>query len=111
MNIAIEDGPDENNALVLDNIPLNDWFCVTMVLDGKSFDCYVNGLLERSINLTGQARFFNSDLVKGKNGFNGLMAYFRYHAVALTPEQVFKKYDAEKRNLSKKQPLEICFKN
>ena len=111
MNVAIEDGPDENNAIVLDNIPLNEWFCITMVLEGKSFDCYVNGLLERSINLTGQARFFNSDLVKGKSGFNGLMAYFRYHAVALTPEQVMKKFEAEKRDLAKKEPLEICFKN
>lgn len=116
ITVACENGPDEGNAITVEDIPLNEWFCVTLTLEGRSLDCYINGLLEHSISLTGSPKMMNSNLVKGKNGFNGLMAFFRYNSAALLPLDVKKLYDREKETLEDSAfELETCsmesFKN
>jgi len=110
ITVACENGPDEGNAIVLDDIPLNNWFCITIVLDGRSLECYMNGLLERSISLTGMPLMMNSNLVKGKNGFNGLIAFFRYNSAAMESMQIKKLYDREKATIEgTNYDLETCF--
>lgn len=109
ITVACENGPDEGNAIVLDDIPLNTWFCTTIVLDGRSLDCYINGLLEKSISLTGMPMMMNNNLVKGKNGFNGLLAFFRYSSGSLDPHYIKKMYEREKYTLeSSDYELETC---
>lgn len=109
ISVACENGPDEGNAIVLDDIPLNNWFCITITLEGRSLDCYVNGLLEKSISLTGMVNMINSNIIKGKNGFNGLIAFFRYNSASITPHQINKLYLREKATLeSSDYDLETC---
>jgi len=110
ITVACENGPDEGNAIVLDDIPLNNWFCISIVLDGRSLECYMNGLLERSISLTGMPLMMNSNLVKGKNGFNGLIAFFRYNSSAMESIEIKKLYDREKATIEgTNYDLETCF--
>jgi len=109
ISVACENGPDEGNALTIDDIPLNEWFCVTITLEGRSLDCYINGLLEHSISLTGHPMMMNSNLVKGKMGYNGLMSFFRYSSGAMTPVDVKDWYDREKTTLEESNfRLETC---
>lgn len=109
ISVACENGPDEGNAITIDDIPLNEWFCVTITLEGRSLDCYINGLLEYSISLTGHPKMMNSNIVKGKNGFNGLMAFFRYNSASMLPGQIKNLYDREKATLEDSvYDLETC---
>jgi len=99
ITVACENGPDEGNAITLDDIPLNTWFSTTIVLNGRSLDVYMNGLLERSISLTGMPLMTNSNLMKGRDGFDGLMAFFRYNSAAEEPHQIRNLYEREKMTL------------
>jgi hypothetical protein len=110
ITVACDNGIDEANAIVLDDIPLNNWFCITIVLEGRSLECYLNGLLEKSISLTGAPDMINSNLIKGKNGFNGLIAFFRYSSAALDSSNIFNLFEREKATIERiDYDLETCF--
>ena len=110
ITVACDNGIDEANAIVLDDIPLNNWFCVTIVLEGRSLECYLNGLLEKSISLTGAPDMINSNLIKGKNGFNGLLAFFRYNSAALDSNNILNLFEREKATIERTNyDLETCF--
>lgn len=110
ITVSCENGIDEANAIVLDDIPLNNWFCISIVLEGRSFECYLNGLLEKSISLTGSPLMMNSNLVKGKNGFNGLIAFFRYNSAAMDSNEIMNLYEREKATIERTNyDLETCF--
>jgi len=109
ISVACENGPDEGNAITVDNIPLNEWFCTTITLDGRSLDCYINGMLEYSISLTGDPLMMNSNVIKGKDGFSGLMAFFRYNSAAMLPGQIIELYERERATLEDSTfSLETC---
>ena len=110
ITVACDNGIDEANAIILDDIPLNNWFCVTIVLEGRSLECYLNGLLEKSISLTGAPDMINSNLIKGKNGFNGLLAFFRYNSAALDSNIILNLFEREKATIERTNyDLETCF--
>lgn len=110
ITVSCDSGIDEANAIVLDDIPLNIWFCVTIVIEGRSLECYLNGLLEKSISLTGAPLMMNSNLIKGKNGFNGLLAFFRYNSAALDSNEIIKLFEREKATIERMNyDLETCF--
>ena len=110
ITVSCDAGIDEANAIVLDDIPLNIWFCVTIVLEGRSLECYLNGLLEKSISLTGSPLMMNSNLIKGKNGFNGLLAFFRYNSAALESNEIMTLFEREKATIERTNyDLETCF--
>lgn len=100
--IACANGTEEGNAIVIDDIPVNEWFAVSLVLEGRGFDCYINGKLERSIALTGAPQMNERDLYKGiSGGFKGQIAFLRYNDSALTPETINKKYKIENNYMKK----------
>ena len=110
ITVSCDNGIDEANALVIDDIPLNNWFCVTIVLEGRSLECYINGLLEKSISLTGAPLMINNNLIKGKNGFNGLFAFFRYNSAALDSNIILNLFEREKATIERTNyDLETCF--
>lgn len=110
ITVACDNGIDEANAIVLDDIPLNNWFCITIVLEGRSLECYLNGLLEKSISLTGAPDMINSNIIKGKNGFNGLLAFFRYSSAALDSNNILNLFEREKATIERiDYDLETCF--
>jgi len=110
ISVSCDAGIDEANAITMDDIPLNIWFCVTIVIEGRSLECYINGLLEKSISLTGSPLMMNSNLIKGKNGFNGLIAFFRYNSAALNSNEIMTLFEREKATLERTNyDLETCF--
>ena len=110
ITVSCDNGIDEANAIVIDDIPLNNWFCVTIVLEGRSLECYLNGLLEKSISLTGAPLMINNNLIKGKNGFNGLFAFFRYNSAALDSNIILNLFEREKATIERTNyDLETCF--
>ena len=110
ITVSCDAGIDEANAITLDDIPLNIWFCVTLVIEGRSLECYINGLLEKSISLTGAPLMMNSNLIKGKNGFNGLLAFFRYNSAALDSNEIMVIFEREKATIERMNyDLETCF--
>lgn len=109
ITVACENGPDEGNAIVMEDIPMNVWFCTTIVLNGRSLDCYINGLLEKSISLTGMPMMMNSDLVKGRDGFNGMIALFRYNSGSMDPQYIRKIYERERYTIEASEyELDSC---
>jgi len=110
ITVSCDAGIDEANAIVLDDIPLNIWVCFTIVIEGRSLECYINGLLEKSISLTGAPLMMNSNLIKGKNGFNGLLAFFRYNSAALDSNEIMGLFEREKATIERMDyDLETCF--
>jgi len=110
ITVSCDAGIDEANAIVMDDIPLNNWFCITIVLEGRSLECYLNGLLEKSISLTGAPLMMNSNLIKGKNGFNGLLSFFRYNSAALDSNDILNLFEREKATIERTNyNLETCF--
>jgi len=101
ITVSCDAGIDEANAIVLDDIPLNIWVCFTIVIEGRSLECYINGLLEKSISLTGAPLMMNSNLIKGKNGFNGLLAFFRYNSAALDSNEIMRIFEREKATIER----------
>ena len=96
ITVACENGPDEGNAITIDNIPLNEAFCITIVINGRSFEIFKNGLLDKSISLTGAPLMKNTNITKGINGFHGQLFFFRYDSSALTPSTINDIYLREK---------------
>ena len=99
MNVSVTTSDGANNSIELYDIPLDTWFCLTIVLENKSLDCYINGKLEQTITLTGYPQTNNGNLYR--TPFFGKMRYLRYVNVALTPDSVYKKYKIENNAIKK----------
>jgi len=88
----------------IDNILLNQWFNVCVVVETKSVTIYINGFLDRSINLNQSVKMMNNydlyltsdqELDKRESklgGFKGNIAELIYFNYALTPSLVYSSY-------------------
>ena len=99
MNITVSTTNGGNDSIEIYDIPIDSWFCTTIVLEGRSLDCYINGKLERTITLSGEPQDNQGNLYK--TPFFGKMCFIRYSDAALNPDTVFKKYKAEKMVIDK----------
>ena len=98
ITFACENGPDEGNAIIIEDIPLSELFCITIVINGRSLEVYKNGLLEKSISLTGNPIMKNTNIMKGLNGgFNGRLYLFRYDSSALIGSTIHSMYENERK--------------
>ena len=111
ITFACENGPDEGNAIIIEDIPLSELFCITIVINGRSLEVYKNGLLEKSISLTGNPIMKNTNIMKGGNGgFNGRLYLFRYDSSALIGSTIHSMYEKEKKAIDEymnNNPLNI----
>ena len=88
----------------IDNIVLNKWFNVCVIVETKSVTIYIDGLLDRSINLNQSVKIMNNydlyltsdqELDKRESklgGFKGNIAELIYFNYALTPSLVYSSY-------------------
>ena len=99
ITFACENGPDEGNAIIIEDIPLSELFCITIVINGRSLEVYKNGLLEKSISLTGNPIMKNTNIIKAgpTGGFNGRLYLFRYDSSALIGSTIHSMYEKEKK--------------
>lgn len=111
ITFACENGPDEGNAIIIEDIPLSELFCITIVINGRSLEVYKNGLLEKSISLTGNPIMKNTNIMKGGNGgFNGRLYLFKYDSSALIGSTIHSMYEKEKNAIDEymnNNPLNI----
>ena len=99
--LVINDGQN-NDRLELDNVPLNEWFSISIIMNSASISLYKNCKLEKIIGLKniipdttkynlyiandGKAIKYSDDVER--NGFPGQMAYFTYYNFILTQNQI-----------------------
>ena len=99
--MVINDGQN-NNKLELDNVPLNEWFSISIIVNSASISLYKNCKLEKILSLnsvipdTSEYNLYianDANLYKykdgiKKNGFSGQMAYFTYYDYILTQSEI-----------------------
>ena len=68
----------------IDNIPINKWFCMMIIVKGQTLDCYINGNLSKSLKLTGIPKQNYGDVyINAFGGFSGYLSRLRYYDYAL----------------------------
>lgn len=82
-----------NYVCDINNIPLQRWVNVSIVLWNRTTDVYINGKLNRSCILAGVPKLNNGDVYVGHfGGFDGLVSKLRYYNKALDPNQIYETY-------------------
>jgi hypothetical protein len=104
--ISTYQGPEYGEGVVLENVPLNKWTNVMMVVQNQTMDIYINGKLDRSLSLFNPPREESGgNLYIAKNGSNGgfpgLLAYVQYYDKSLNPYDVMKAYNYYKKDINK----------
>jgi hypothetical protein len=77
-------------SVALDDVPLQQWIRITLVVSGSVVDVYMNGDLYKSIILKGQPRGIPADIY-GRSGpvpFYGVLMNLKIWNGALNPKQV-----------------------
>lgn len=102
----------QNNSYVerleVNNIEFNKWINITVIVELKSVSIYINGLLERTLNLYQNTTIMNqyniyvgNDKLLSKNnnesGFAGSIAELVYYNYALNVNQVMESYKYYKK--------------
>jgi len=73
----------------VENIPARKWMHISLVLDDKDMDVYVNGYLKSRKKLSSVPKQNNGDFWCNMfGGFEGFMARIRYYARAISPEEI-----------------------
>jgi hypothetical protein len=68
----------------IDNIPLNKWVHIVMVLINKKIDVYVNGIIRKRCELKGIPKTNYGDIyINQWGGFGGMMSQVRYFNYAV----------------------------
>jgi len=90
--------------LEINNIPFNTWINFSVVVETKSVSIYINGNLDRTLNLyqnivtmNAYNLYITSDMLtsekKNKSGFAGSLAELIYYNYALSPDDIIKSYN------------------
>ena len=107
--------------LEITDLPFNKWTNISVVVETKSVSIYINGLLDRSLNLhqnitimNGYNLYLTSDMMASVNqkqsGFAGYLAELIFYNYALTPYDIQKSYNYYKKIIDSYQ-FEIDSKN
>ena len=79
----------------INNIPLQKWVNITVNVNGKSLDLYMNGKLEQTYVMPGVAAPMGSEksiTVAGANSFVGFTSKLQYYPNTLNPQNVWDIY-------------------
>lgn len=107
----------------ISNIPVQKWNCLTLCIDTRTMDVYLDGKLVNSFILHGLYKNVYENYAKknmylgniGNNsGFEGFITRIRYDPYALNPEAVYKIYkegidQSLARSLFNKYKLKVSF--
>ena len=75
--------------LDIDNIPMNKWFSLTLVLRSQNMDIYINGNLKKALKLSGIPKQNYGDIyVNSFGGFSGYISKLRYFDWALNYSEI-----------------------
>ena len=77
------------------NLPLQDWFSVSMTVFGRNLDIYIDGKLVKSCLLPGVPKPASGDItLAGNGGFSGSLCNFNHYSRMLTPADASSFYSA-----------------
>jgi hypothetical protein len=80
---------DPDFKIKIDNLPIQKWFAVAIVVKGKRTDIYINGDLKRSTTLDSVVKQNNLPVHFGVNGgFNGEFTSGSYHRYAVESDEI-----------------------
>lgn len=96
-------GPEYGEGVVLDNVPLNKWTNVMMVVQNQTMDIYIDGRLEKSLSLFHPPREEQGGnlYITNDGGFPGLLSYVQYYDRSLSPHDVMKAHKYYKSDVDK----------
>lgn len=95
---------DPNYKVEIDNLPVQKWFAVAVVVKGKRCDVYINGDLKRSFVANSVIKQNNYPIYFGyPSGFNGQFTNGAYYRYALEAPEI--------RSLARKGPNMTTFAN
>jgi hypothetical protein len=81
----------------IQQVDMQRWIQVTVVLNGRTCDTYINGKLARSCVLRSYYKVDSTDItmkVADRGGFDGYTARIATYSAALNPDQIYKLYMA-----------------
>ena len=77
------------------NLPLQDWFSVSMTVFGRNLDIYIDGKLVKSCLLPGVPKPASGDItLAGNGGFSGSLCNFNHYSRMLVPADASSFYSA-----------------
>jgi hypothetical protein len=77
------------------NLPLQDWFSVSMTVFERNLDIYIDGKLVKSCFLPGVPKPASGDItLAGNGGFSGSLCGFTHYSRMLTPSDASSFYSA-----------------
>jgi hypothetical protein len=87
-------GASQTFNCLVDNIPLQRWVNITVSVNGRTLDTYINGKLVRTCVLPGVVK--NSGTapihITPDGGFSGWTSNIRYYAYSINPQQAWNIY-------------------
>ena len=95
MNPAIEKKVvnDKNISNDIDDVPLNRWFHLVIVVNNQTVEVYLDGKLRSTSNSAGHMKNNNGDLyIANDGGFGGYYTYIKYFDHPITQQEVSKIY-------------------
>lgn len=98
INMAVYPTETSNNANIhtctLENVPLQKWSNLTISLEGRAMDVYLDGKLVRTCMMPGvpKADPASNILVTPEGGFNGYVASLKYLGRAINPTEAYNIY-------------------
>jgi hypothetical protein len=73
----------------IENIPMNKWFSLVLVMRHQTLDIYINGNLKKSLKLSGIPKQNYGELyVNSFGGFAGHISRLRYYDWALSYNEI-----------------------
>ena len=84
---------DDNSCVVVENIPLQRWFHLVIVVNTSSVEVYVDGKLYKTLVLQSPVKLNSGGLYSGLNdGYDGMINELRYFPHALRYIDVYNMY-------------------
>ena len=81
-------------SCILYDIPVNEWFFLTITLSKRGLETYINGKLVRTVILSGDPIITQGNiLVNYFGGFSGNIQKLQYSTKAFAPEEIQKSYN------------------
>ena len=100
LRINVNSLDSQDNTIDIDNIPINKWVHITIVVKQTKVEVFINGELKITKNLNSLPRQNYGNLwVNCFGGFDGYISKLRYHEFALDPLDI-ENFSRDKPNIS-----------
>ena len=93
--VGLTGSTDDSFTCKVKNIPLQSWFCISLSVNSRNVDIYLNGMLVRSCLLPAVPKAPKGDAtVMGAGGYSGNLAALNFYAGPLNPNMAMDFYKA-----------------